>query len=90
VGALLAADAAVSTLLAAGIGRTIPGVVRWDRSDGSELVRSEVHQATGVIMAQVGGGAADALSRLYAANRAIDAVARDVVDRRLRFDEETR
>ena len=92
-GALHAADAAVSTLLAAGTGRTIPGVVRWERSDGSELARSEVHQATGMIMEQVGGSAADALSRLraaaFAANRAIDAVARDVVDRRLRFDEET-
>jgi hypothetical protein len=29
------------------------------------------------------------LSRLRAANQAIDAIAGDVVDRRLRFDEET-
>ena len=61
----------------------------WDQP----MSTREVHQATGMIMEQVGGSAADALSRLraaaFAANRAIDAVARDVVDRRLRFDRET-
>jgi hypothetical protein len=51
----------------------------------------EIHQATGMIIGQVGGTAASALARLraaaFAAERPIDEVARDVVGRRLRFDE---
>jgi len=50
----------------------------------------EVHQATGMIMVQLGVGAVAALIRLrayaYAHDRRLRDVARDVVARRLRFD----
>jgi hypothetical protein len=61
---------------------------------GSPLNHIEVYQATGMVMVQLGLSAEAALSRLRAAafvqGRAIDEVARDVVGRRLRFDEEER
>lgn len=51
--------------------------------------RSEVHQATGMISVQSGVTLADALlllrARAFAAERQLDAVARDVVDRVLRI-----
>jgi hypothetical protein len=51
--------------------------------------RSEVHQATGMISVQSGVSLADALlilrARSFAAERPLDAVARDVVDRVIRF-----
>lgn len=54
--------------------------------------RSEVHQATGMISVQSGVSLADALlllrARAFAAERPLDAVARDVVDRVLRFTSE--
>jgi GAF domain/ANTAR domain len=61
---------------------------------GSPLNHIEVYQATGMVMVQMGLSAEAALSRLRAAafvqGRAIDEVARDVVGRRVRFDEEER
>ena len=58
----------------------------WDQP----LSTREVHQATGMIMAQLGVDAKDAYVRLqafaYADRRLIDDVAHDVVARRLRFD----
>jgi hypothetical protein len=60
----------------------------WDQP----LSTREVHQATGMIMAQLGADARDAYVRLqafaYGAHRTIDDVAHDVVARRLRFDPE--
>ncbi|MGW0229887.1 GAF and ANTAR domain-containing protein [Actinopolymorpha singaporensis] len=57
------------------------------------LHRAEIHQATGVILAQAGVSAAQALAMLrayaFANERPIDEVARDVVARRLRFAGET-
>jgi GAF domain-containing protein len=57
---------------------------------GSIDSRAVVHQATGMIAVQMAGSLAEALLRLrahaYASGRAVSAVAADVVDRRLRFD----
>jgi hypothetical protein len=61
---------------------------------GSPLNHTAVYQATGMIMVQSALSPEAALSRLRASafvqGRAIDEVARDVVARRLRFDEEER
>jgi hypothetical protein len=54
--------------------------------------RAEVHQATGMITIQLGVNPTDALLRLrayaYAAGRTLSASAADVVNRRLRFDDD--
>jgi hypothetical protein len=86
--ALSAADAA--TLMLLGL-RSDPGDPRsWDRSWGS---RAEIHQATGMVVAQLGISAADALARLrahaFAEQRLLGDVAGDVVARRLRFTKDT-
>ena len=59
---------------------------------GSSLARVEVHQATGTMMIQAGLGPPVVLStlRAFALAHSLDDVARDVVGRRLRFDEENR
>jgi hypothetical protein len=53
--------------------------------------RAVVHQATGMIAIQLSVSLAEALLRLrahaYASRRTVSAIAADVVDRRLRFDE---
>lgn len=58
--------------------------------NGVGMRRAEVHQATGMLIVQLGLSAQDALARLrahaYAAGRTLDEVARDVVARRLRLD----
>ncbi|HSK58715.1 MAG TPA: GAF domain-containing protein [Actinomycetospora sp.] len=89
-GALRAADAAVWTLLdtmAPPSGR--PGVSDVDVVDGSSLARAEVHQATGMLIAQGNLTAAAALARLraaaFAAGRTITDIADDVLGRRLRL-----
>jgi hypothetical protein len=55
--------------------------------------RAEVHQATGMVLAQLGISADDALARLrahaFVHQRLLIDVARDVVDRRLVFDRDT-
>lgn len=54
--------------------------------------RAEVHQATGMIVAQLDVSAEEAFVRLraraYAEERAVEDVAQDVIDRRVRFDDE--
>jgi len=54
------------------------------------LSRTEVSQATGMIMAQLNVDARSALARLrahaYAAGRSATSVARDIIDRKLRMD----
>jgi hypothetical protein len=54
-----------------------------------EAHRSEVHQATGMVAVQLGITVSDAAVRLrafaYASNRSVAAVARDIVERRLRL-----
>lgn len=58
--------------------------------DGAPMMGAEVHQASGMIMVQLGIPIADALARLraraFAEGRPVSAVARDVVARRLRFE----
>jgi len=81
---LSAADAA--TLMMLGL-RTDPADERaWDRSWGN---RAEIHQATGMVVAQLGISATDAFARLrahaFAEHRLLHEVAHDVVARRLRF-----
>lgn len=57
--------------------------------DGSPLSRREVHQATGMVLAQTGASATDALLLLrahaFAQGRTVREVARDVVARTLDF-----
>jgi AmiR/NasT family two-component response regulator len=56
------------------------------------LSRAEVSQATGMVMAQLGIDAAEALVRLrahaYATDRSAVDVARDILDRRLRLEDD--
>jgi hypothetical protein len=69
-----------------------PGAIPkgFDQAPG---FRAEVAQAQGMIMVQLGVSLTEALVRLrayaYAENRPVSDVARDVVNRRLRFDGDT-
>ena len=76
-------------LLAAQVGAPA-GLLGADLDD-RRAFRSEVHQAAGMISEQLDLPATDALVLLraaaYASERPIDDVARDVVSRRLRFDD---
>ncbi|GIE90952.1 hypothetical protein SAMN06264365_122126 [Actinoplanes regularis] len=87
--ALLLADTACALLLDAGVGA---GDGR--RPEEAGLQHPEVHQATGMIVAQIGVSAAIALVRLrayaYAHDQRLRDVAANVVARRLRFPPETR
>jgi hypothetical protein len=83
-----AADTAALLLLGL---RTDPGDEQpWDQSWSS---RAEIHQATGMVLAQLGVSAADAFARLrahaFAEQRLLGDVARDVVARRLTFTNDT-
>ena len=83
-----AADIAALMLLGL---RTDPGEDRvWERSWGN---RVEIHQATGMVLAQLDLSATDAFARLRAyaflEHRLLGDVARDVVARRLRFTQDT-
>ncbi len=84
---LSAADTAALMMLGM---RTDPGNRDWlDLAAGN---RAEVHQATGMVLAQLGISATDALARLrayaFTQQRLLIDVARDVVARRLVFTEE--
>jgi hypothetical protein len=86
--ALVFAEVAVSTLLDEQE-RAAPGAA----ADGLDEVmgqRAEVYQAQGMVAVQLGVPLADALARLrahaYAESRELGDVARDVVERRLTFD----
>lgn len=86
---LVVADALVRSMLtlqsASG-----PDLLARELTD-TDAHRAEVHQATGMVAVQLGIAVADAAVRLrafaYAADRSVAAVARDVVERRMRFDE---
>lgn len=92
-GAMLAGEMAAlpmldlmdSTLVAAA---TDPSTDAW--AELNALSRVEVSQATGMLVAQLGVEPAEALVRLrahaYATGRGTTDVARDVLDRRLRFE----
>ncbi|MEV0644315.1 GAF and ANTAR domain-containing protein [Phytomonospora sp. NPDC050363] len=89
--ALAFADAACALLLAEAEGGTHTGAADdiWHREDHSAH-QGEVHQATGMVLVQLGVSAEIALSRLRAFafrhGRPLGDVARDVVERRLRFN----
>lgn len=87
--ALAYADAAVLLLLDAAAGLTPDAAeFAWQGIDPTAH-RAQVHQATGMVLAQLGVGADAAFARLrayaYANDRSLGDVARDVVERRLRF-----
>lgn len=62
--------------------------------DTSRFARPEIHQATGMVLAQLDIGPEEALARMrahaFAEQRLLIDIARDVVARRLRFTEEMR
>lgn len=62
--------------------------------DQSHSSRAEIHQATGMVLAQLGVSAQEALTRIrghaFVEQRLLIDVARDVVSRRLRFTENMR
>ncbi len=70
--------------------RTDPGDGVW--LDNSLHGRAEIHQATGMVLAQLGVSAQDALARMrayaFVEQRLLSDVARDVVSRRLRFTQD--
>jgi GAF domain-containing protein len=84
--AISAADMAALMSLGA---RTDPGNARW--RDHPRRDRSEIHQATGMVLVQLGVSATDALARMrayaFAEQRLLSDVAHDVVSRRLRLKE---
>lgn len=65
-----------------------PGGDAWNELN--QLVRAEVNQATGMVMAQLGISAPAALVRLrahaYATERSATDVARDIIERRIRLE----
>lgn len=87
--ALSAADTAAMMLLGA---RTDPGGNGFGWLDGYVGDHAEVHQATGMVLVQLGVNAQDALSRLrahaFVEQRLLVEIARDVVARRLTFTED--
>ena len=88
--ALVFADAA-GMLLLDGAAGTPPDAAElaWQRDDPTAH-QAQVHQATGMVLAQLGSTAEAAFARLrayaYAHDRRLGEVARDVVERRLRFE----
>ena len=70
--------------------RTDPGDGVW--LDHSMYGRAEIHQATGMVLAQLGVSATDALARMrayaFVEQRLLSDVAHDVVSRRLRFTQD--
>jgi ANTAR domain len=89
--ALLLADTACAVLLDPAPGVHQPGHGR--RPEPASPNHPEVHQATGMVIVQLGVTAAVALVRLrayaYSHERRLRDVAADVVARRLRFDPDT-
>ncbi|MGI5456385.1 GAF domain-containing protein [Streptomyces sp. CA-249302] len=91
-------DALRVALLVAGVMTVALMELPWDENgEGTAALwledlatDHEIHQATGVVMAQLGVGADVALARLraraFARDRTVTEVARDVVARRERFD----
>jgi GAF domain-containing protein len=71
--------------------RTDPGDGAW--LDHSLHNRAEIHQATGMVLSQLGISATDALARMrayaFVEQRLLSDVAHDVVSRRLRFTRDT-
>lgn len=89
--ALLLAGIVAQTLLLLQAGAP-PGTVASELEASADF-RYVVHQATGMVAAQLDVSVSDSLVRLrayaYGNGRALTDVARDVVERRLRFDDES-
>jgi hypothetical protein len=88
--AISASDAAALMLLALRTDPDPEGDEVWDRSWSK---RAEIHQATGMVIAQLGINPTDAFARLrahaFSEGVSLNDVARDVVARRLHFTEDT-
>lgn len=88
--AISASDAAALMLLALRTDPDPEGDEVWDRSWSK---RAEIHQATGMVIAQLGINPTDAFARLrahaFTEGVSLSDVARDVVARRLHFTEDT-
>jgi hypothetical protein len=88
--AISASDAAALMLLALRTDPDPEGDEVWDRSWSK---RAEIHQATGMVIAQLGISPTDAFARLrahaFTEGVSLSDVARDVVARRLHFTEDT-
>lgn len=87
--ALAVAEAVTTVLLMSGRGDPMGAPADWL---GESPLNRQINQATGMIIAQLGIGAEEAYVRLrglaFSHNRLVGDVARDVVDRRLRFDDQ--
>jgi hypothetical protein len=87
--AIRAVDVAALMLLDA---RTDPANGAAEELDAATSARAEIHQATGMVLAQLDISAVDALARLrahaFVEQRLLIDVARDVVSRRLRFSDD--
>jgi hypothetical protein len=87
--ALVAADIARDAVLYQPYGAGGPGVAELLDTAGTD--RIVIHQATGMIAAQLDDTIANALARLraaaFASERSMYDIAQDVVQRRVRFDE---
>lgn len=83
-------SANIAALMLLGV-RTDPGDGEW--LDPSLHGRAEIHQATGMVLVQLGISATDALVRMrahaFVEQRLLGEVARDVVTRRLCFTRDT-
>lgn len=84
---LAAADTAAVLMLGL---RTGPGADGW--LDPAVSHRAEIHQATGMVLAQLGVSATEALTRMrahaFAEQRSLGEIAADVLARRLRFSQD--
>ena len=97
-GELRADQLADSLVMAAGAARAVvalqapatPGALP-SQLEGVASLRAAVHQATGMVSAQLGVSVAEALVRIrafaFSAGRTVDEVAQEIVARQLRFDE---
>jgi len=86
--ALVMADVVARSILASQAG-TPPGALAAELDVGADF-HLVVHQAAGMVSVQLGSSVSEALLRLrahaFATDTPLDEVARDVVDRQLRFD----
>lgn len=88
-GALLFADVALWTLLDLRARPDLEATMSEHPLAELGLHRAEIHQATGMVMVQLGASAETALARLrayaYAQSRSLEDIARQVVSRQLRL-----
>ena len=79
----------VSRLVLARAIRLAEGDIEGDSKSSRQFSRREVHQATGMVLAQLGIAATDALlviqGHAFAAGRPMQEIAQEIIDRRLSF-----